>query len=448
MLTAIREGSLRCLQVIVDHIASTKLPHLTGDEAHAAVLREEPSAVHVAAEHGQREILRYLVQTGADVNLRVAATCRQGAADEAALPAARGTRAVHLAVQHGHLEVLQDLVDYGADLFAMDADESTCVHLAAGRGDAQAYAWCRDAMIAQGSFAPLEAFSGQGYLPLHLAASNGNSALLEAICDDMAAQVVGSSLLDEPCRARGRGCTALALAILSAHDKAVATLLRSGASVNALSNPSHASLAIQVGSASVLRELLAAGLRFGAEVNETWPLHRCAAAGHVDCLETLGNHFRQSGSETPFDEVDDGGFTPLLAAAAQAQTSVVLWLLERENVDLAARDALGRTADQVAACHGHVRLSDIIKRRSLRVSTSLDTGGAAAATTAAQATVAASTSTLVAPHPMAALKVRFGPGTICSSSGPIQPSQRRACRSIVSVNPDGSTPSDCDSDVD
>lgn len=72
--------------------------------------------LYLAGDQGHRAATLAFLAAGADVNLR----CGD---DEAP--------AIHAAAHHGHVDILRDVIEYGADMDAQDKDQETALRWAA-----------------------------------------------------------------------------------------------------------------------------------------------------------------------------------------------------------------------------------------------------------------------------------------------------------------------------
>ncbi|KAK3273520.1 hypothetical protein CYMTET_18244 [Cymbomonas tetramitiformis] len=136
--------------------------------------------VHAAAERGMVEMLRVLVDKGAEVDaedgagrtaLTVALAFGQEAAARALLEAGAGVNAgtgrrpLHGAAEGGMMEILRELVDKGADVEAEDGEGRTALMLALVFGQEAA----AQALLEAGAGVK----AGTGQRPLHAAARKG-----------------------------------------------------------------------------------------------------------------------------------------------------------------------------------------------------------------------------------------------------------------------------------
>jgi len=213
-----------------------------------AVGRNEQTLLQTAAARGQTEIVRFLLDHGAEVNG----------------PKQIGLTALHYAVGNGRMRVMEMLVKAGATIAATSSSGVTALHLAVLKGHRNIV----QALLASGApvnvrvtsrvdysgddlayqfeagFTPLHAAVAAGYkaitealieakadvnardagktTPLHLAASEGSSDLVELLLDHGAE--LDATNLD--------GSTPLALAVAAENLPAAKVLLSKGASAN------------------------------------------------------------------------------------------------------------------------------------------------------------------------------------------------------------------------
>ena len=115
--------------------------------------RSVPStALRWAAEHGQSEWIKPLLDNGADVNWTVGGY---------------GHTALHAAAVNGHVDCLTTLIEHGADVNAGAGVRRTPLHFAARRGHTE----CVTALLRHG--ADVNSRDRYGRTPLHWAAMRG-----------------------------------------------------------------------------------------------------------------------------------------------------------------------------------------------------------------------------------------------------------------------------------
>lgn len=171
-----------------------------------------------------------------------------------------------------------------------------------------------------------EPFSSDwGNTPLHLAARDGRSEIIQALLG------AGAKVN----QANDAGATPLHYA--TRHDGATALLLQNGADVNALDccgrTPLHWAAAYRAD--AVASRLLGAGASAKAQDNEgCTPMHRAARFGHVATIDLLATQ------GAPVNATDRLGRTPLHRAADRKQTAAVRALLTR-GASVHAKDRFG-----------------------------------------------------------------------------------------------------------
>ena len=136
-----------------------------------------PTALSCAAQRGDLDLLRKLLQMGADANA----------------PAAHGFTPVFFAVAYGHSAILEELLQSGAFADARADDGQSPLHVAATDGRID----IAKILVARGAY--IDSRDKNGNTPLHEAAAKGNADftiwLLEQGCDPDPVNNTGSSPL-------------------------------------------------------------------------------------------------------------------------------------------------------------------------------------------------------------------------------------------------------------
>jgi cytohesin len=241
------------------------------------------TSIHWAAQSGDVEALKRLLDAGGDANARVPAGT--------AVPFVGDDTPLHLAAADGKIDAVKLLLARGADPSAKNERGVTPLHRAVSAAPAMIALLCE-------SGAQVDAADQTGRTPLHFAAN------------DPGAKDAVKTLLDHGARPMPHdrdGLTPMHLAAQSANADAVVALASAGAEVNAPD-------------------------RFGVT-----PLHLAAAHAGAKVTDLL----LQAGASA--DAKDKFGVTPLLVAARADEDQAVRVLLAR-GADPNTPDAYGVSA--------------------------------------------------------------------------------------------------------
>lgn len=201
------------------------------------IQKKEPKALlHIAAATGQLEMVKLLVQNGADASIQ-AGEKGLNALHEASLignveivkfllttglgidsRAPNGETSLHLASKTGQLEVCQCLIELGADVNAMRTAGHGSIHFAAARGDIPL------ARLLLQNGADLEASAEAVGTPLYLSAERGQLYMVKFL-------IKKGALVDVFCTEKKR--TALHVASAVGQLPIIETLLAEGADIDA-----------------------------------------------------------------------------------------------------------------------------------------------------------------------------------------------------------------------
>ena len=316
--------------------------------------------------------------------------------------------ALHLASRWGHVEVIRVLLENGADGDSRNNYDSTALHLASSGGHAEAVRL----LLEHGVNPTLE--DHQNFQALHSAYRGGHSKVARVFLEFGHVTGFGENNINKwpplnralfegnievACDLLERGAelpveaqdqlTPLQAASLGGHTEAIRVLLEHGLVMTAQNNhewpPLH--LAAIAGHAEVIRILLEHGVDANTRRMDGWTsLHMASFGGHVGVarillqhgvdytartndgsssmgLASFGGHVEivhlllERGADA--ESRDDDGMTPLHCAAANGHVEIVCFLLEL-GVDVTAQDNDGNTASRYASEFGHREVSRVL----------------------------------------------------------------------------------------
>ncbi|CAH1799596.1 unnamed protein product [Owenia fusiformis] len=360
-----------------------------------AVDEDKLSALHYAARYNHVDIVKLLIDKGADINMKGDDDARplhyaarykpqrlHAAASSATTPddETDASTVVSASDVHGDVmglnisnSVILHLLSRNADVNARDAYGSTPLHYAATRGNEVAVAELLTSktilieavdlqqmtalhqaathdekevarmLIEHG--ANLRCADEDGATPLHYACSEGNEEVVQMLFDageKLDGWVTISQMVTDQDYERN---TALHLAVVNQNYEVVKICLKKGSDVNThrlhYNTPLH--LAATAGDVRIIELLIEYKARVDClnEMQET-PLHRAAAYDHADAVEFL----IKKGAR--LEKHDKDNFTPLLIAACKGHASTIQKLLDC-GADISAMDKNEKTAIYWAA---------------------------------------------------------------------------------------------------
>ncbi|XP_076253776.1 uncharacterized protein LOC143192364 isoform X4 [Rhynchophorus ferrugineus] len=356
------------------------------------------AALHVAARLGQAQVVKVLLESGANADqadidgwtpLRAAAwgghtevvemLVRHGCAldsvdaeNRTALRAAawsgheeivkillqnganvnltdhEGRTALIAAAYMGHSEIVDHLLDYGADINHADADGRTALSVAAlcaPRTPGRSGVSVVSTLLERG--ATVDHKDKEGMTPLLVASFEGHKDVCELLLENEADV--------DHCDHSGR--SPLWAAASMGHAPVVALLLFWGCCIDSMDSEGRTVLSVAAaqGCVEVVRQLLDRGLDEQHRDNSGWtPLHYSAFEGHLDVCEAL----LEAGAR--LDETDNEGKAPLALAAQGGHTALVNLFIDKYNAPVDQRPHDGKTALRLAALEGHYDIVQIL----------------------------------------------------------------------------------------
>jgi len=249
--------------------------------------------LHLAAENGHVEIVRYLVEEkGLDINAKY---------KDRYTP-------LHFAVENGHVEIVRYLVEEkGIDIKGENRDDWAVLHLAA-RGGLEMVRY----LVEEHGLDPNAKGAGDS-TALHWAASSGYI--------DMVRYLVEEHGLDPNAKHRS-GYTAFHYAAENGHVEIVEYLIKEkGFHINSITTENRTAL------------------------------HLAAIGGHLEVIKYLVEEKSQC---VNINAKDSSGYTAFHYAASGGHVDLVRYLVDEESTDVSAIDGDGRTVLHLAAKSGHI----------------------------------------------------------------------------------------------
>ena len=171
LMTAARTGSAGAVAALVEHGAAVDTRETT----------EHQTALMWAVAQRHPDVVRVLIEAGADVNLRsrvrsvaTASSPRTGAAEGVSVIDEGGFSPLLFAARHGDLASARQLVAAGADPNDTPPSGTSALVVAAHSGHGELAAW----LLEQGADPNA---AGAGYTPLHAAILRGDADLVSAL---------------------------------------------------------------------------------------------------------------------------------------------------------------------------------------------------------------------------------------------------------------------------
>lgn len=335
--------------------AAVKLFHKNGAYTGPANLTA-PIHLHLAAHHGREEVVKLLLEKGADPNvlhddkapIHWAAEFGHKAVVElliekggdAEIKDSSGITALYYAAVNKNRAVMELLLKNGVDPESKDKYNRTPLHAAATRGDETLVKLLLDAD------ANTEIKTNDGLTPLHVAAHIGHETVVKSLLDaDADVEIKDNS-----------GWTALHYAAVGGHDTVVKLFLEKGIypDIKDKSDLTPLHTAAQYGDEILVKLFLDA--KADAEIKDIYgmtALHAAAGNGHEAVVKLL----LERGIDTDLKE--EKNRTPLHLAAQNGHITIVKLLIEN-GANPNQRDGLNQTPLHLAASHSHVAVVKLL----------------------------------------------------------------------------------------
>ncbi|XP_064979847.1 uncharacterized protein LOC135622130 [Musa acuminata AAA Group] len=234
-------------------------------------------------------------------------------------------------------------------LLQVTAERNTVLHIAAKLGHTN---FATGVLIRQPFLLMIQ--NGQGDPPLHCAARAGHTPMVDVFIPHPPRR--GDPERRLPYMGNNVGNTALHEAALNGHDSFVEELMAKAPGVSAVTNNvngvSPLYMAVESGSASIVRRLLAATEASCDGPNGRTALHSAVLRSHP--VEITRMLLQPRGSLTR--KADAAGLVPLHFAAARGDLETVRLLLQNDPSTAYLRDNGGASAIHLAASFGHVNV--------------------------------------------------------------------------------------------
>ena len=375
-----------------------------GGRLRSALARVDGSGntpLHAAVESGAAAALRVLLEAaaeGASAGEGEGESGEQSAEVDVSVRGLGGITPLHLAAVGGRADMVRLLLDLGADVNALDDDGNTCLFWASASDayDAVAEMLSQSAGV---SAVDLLAKNAAGLTAVDVAPADSDTASLLAMAmartnvhsaaetgalpvlrrllqpeEGSPAKAERIRMRDEASARDKRGCTPLSLACESGHLDCIEFLVSLGVDASA-TNPANDETALHTsarhGDAAACELLLRReegreALIGAFDASGESALYASAAAGHVDVALVILN----AGGE-PDLRVGSRGRTAMMSAAQAGKCNVIAALVKAGG-DPNHADADGSLALHLAAAAGHADTCALLLESGSRFETDLD----------------------------------------------------------------------------
>ncbi|CAG9861786.1 unnamed protein product [Phyllotreta striolata] len=348
---AARLGQAQVVKVLLENGANADQADVDGwTPLRAAAWGGHTEVVELLVQHGcaldsvdaeHRTALRAAAWSGHEEIVKI--LLRRGA--DANSTDHEGRTALIAAAYMGHSDIVEHLLNAGADVDHADADGRTALSVAALCAPRAPGASVVATLLERS--ATVDHRDKEGMTPLLVASFEGHKEVCELLLENEADV--------DHCDHGGR--SPLWAAASMGHAPVVALLLFWGCCIDSMDSEGRTVLSVAAaqGCVEVVRQLLDRGLDEQHRDNSGWtPLHYSAFEGHVDVCEAL----LEAGAK--IDETDNEGKAPLALASQGGHTALVNLFIDRYNAPVDQRPHDGKTALRLAALEGHYDIVQIL----------------------------------------------------------------------------------------
>ena len=266
----------------------------------------------------------------------------------------RGRTAIHLATENGKTEAVKVLMEKGAEVNLVDKEDMAPIHLAAKDGQVEA------TMVLLKYGANVNSRSNYEMTPLHFAANNAHTELIKVLVSNGAD--VNSTANEQ--------LTPLHLSADMGHAESAKVLIEKGAKINSASSEGMAP--IHVAASNGHTKLLKLLVMKGAEVNQRanhdlTPLHLAANNGHTEAIMVLLEKQAEVNAKTIKEKA------PLHLAAKNGYPEAVKALLEN-GADINLTAEFEWTSIHYSSFKGHTKCIKVLVQNGANVNAKIITG--------------------------------------------------------------------------
>lgn len=340
------------------------------------------TAAHLAAFYNKAEVLRALIEAGADTSIREHTGCTplhlsalDGHCEVAEVLLANGSdpslvddggrTPSHRAAKENQCDMLHVLAAAGDDLSAVDSDGNSLLHAAASGGARETFE-----MLVSTRAGILRWRNDAGWTPLHVAVVQSSVEMVKHILDVAASHQFQDTSFDIDSARSDDGATSLIHAARVGSREAVELLLDYGANIHTIDHLECTALhsAVAGGYTQLVRDLIHRGADINAR-HRGCALYAVLDAIHFGYTETF--EALLEGGARLSDVTTDEGYTALHLAAYEGHLGLLRLLLNKDlSLDINTPSLDGTTPLIIATGAGRVDAVRMLLDHGANASTS------------------------------------------------------------------------------